>query len=164
MFLPSRAEAKITLQPDFEGTIVVTKPNGEISLIEAGEQVPDIPNESTIEVFDGKFTVSVEAGDQVTTSCLDHDGSETGAGSMAVSCGEDSGNVKALRGTVKVTDEAGKETVLQEGQEYPVRAGGPKAKTAPPTQALETAAGKPVGGNLADNTPPDGRSIEASPS
>ncbi len=53
----SAGYAAASIDPQFEGTLVITSPDGEINLIEPGDAVPAIVNDSIIEVFDGKFKV-----------------------------------------------------------------------------------------------------------
>ena len=161
---PARpAWAKVTLQPDFQGTVVITLPNGEISLLEAGDNIPEIPSNSMIEVFDGKFSLTTEQGDKIQVSCLDHDFEIANGGSADLSCAEESGLLKSVKGITKLIDEAGKEAEIKEGEEYPIRVTG-AAEQAPPTEAGEPIGGAPAGGGLGDAPPVDSRSIESSPS
>lgn len=150
------AFAKITIQPDFEGTAVVTDPSGEIKLFEPGDEIPEIVSGSTIEVFDGHITINTEAGDNVTLSCLDHDGVLSGEGSVSLTSSETSGLVKVVKGSLKMTAPDGKQTELLEGQEYSI-----KAEEA---EAPATAAGEPIGTAVEGTPEPDSRSIESSPS
>lgn len=154
------AEAKIAIQPDFKGTIVITDPKGEISLLEVGDKIPEIASKSTVEVFDGDFTIAAEAGDSVQISCLDHEAALAEGSSASLACGEDSGLLKSLKGTISVTDPDGKTTPVEEGKEYPIKAGGKKA---PATAAAAPEAGPAAGGDLGDAPPVDSRSVESSP-
>ena len=156
------AEAKITINPSFQGTLVITFPDGEISLLEAGDAIPDVPSGSTVEVFDGQFTLDLEAGDKVSASCLDHEITASVAGSLSLQCGEESGLLKVLKGSLQLTDDQGKQSELKEGTEYTIQLEASE-KTAPPTAAGEALGGPPAGGDLAEAPPVDSRSLESSP-
>ena len=152
------AFAKISINSDFQGTVVITLPNGEIALIEHGDPIPDIPQGSTLEVFDGNFTVTTEQGDQCKVSCLEHTGTASNVGSINLSCGEESGLLKVVAGSVHMVDPSGKESDISAGTEYPVQA---TTGEQPPT----TGATEPAGTLVSDGAPPpDSRSIESSPS
>lgn len=154
----SPAQAKITINSDFEGTVVITFPNGEIALIEPGDPIPEIPQGSTLEVFDGTFTVTTEEGDQCQISCLEHSATASDGASASLSCAEESGVLKVTAGSIPIVTPAGTVSDVVAGTEYPIQAGG--AEQAPATAATEPA-GTPVG----DDAPPaDSRSIESSPS
>ena len=81
---------------------------------------------------------------------------------MTISCAEDSGNLKSLKGTIQVLDPSGKTSELLAGQEYPIKV--ETAKEAPATAAGEAPGGPPAGGDLGDVPPPDSRDIQTSPS
>ncbi len=150
--------AKVTAQPDFQGTLLVTAPDGKIDMFDEGEAVSPIVSNSAIEVFGGNFTVTTEAGDSVTCACLNHKMTVSGGASAKLACEEESGILKVLKGSVLLTDAQGKEHTIPEGREYPIKPG--SATEAPPT-AEGAGPGTPV---PADLPPPDSRSIEASPS
>lgn len=155
----SLAYAKVTVQPDFKGTLLVTTPDGNIEMYDEGEAVPEIVANSVIEVFGGKFTVATEAGDTVSCGCLDHTMTVGGGASAALTCEEESGGLKALKGSVPLIDSEDKEHIVAEGQEYPIKPS-PVKPAPPPTEAAEEI-GVPAAGEL---PPVDSRSIETSPS
>lgn len=158
----SAAFAKITINPDFKGTLVITDPEGEINLVEAGEAVPEIKSKSQVEVFDGSFTLASEAGDEVELICLDYSFvAEGGAGTANLVCGEETGTFKSVKGTYTAIDGEGKESKVVEGTEFPMTLGA----MAEDEEAEPTAAAEELGTPPAEEFPePDTRSIEASPS
>lgn len=156
------AVAKIELQTDFKGTIVITLPNGEVQVLEAGDKIPDIPSKSVVEVFDGEFILNTAQGDSVQSSCLDHDALVENGASISLSCSEKSGLLKALKGSVQLTDPAGQIKTLTETSEYAIQ--GEEQTAAPATGAGAAPGGAPAGGDLAQAPPTDSRSLEASPS
>lgn len=159
----SPAFAKIALQPDFQGTVVITFANGEISLIEPGDAVPDIPSSgATMEVFDGHFTVMTQEGDSVQLSALDHLVTVANGASATLTCSEESCVLKVLSGSVELANAAGIKTTLAAGTEQTIQAG--EAAAAPATAAGEPTGGAPAGGSLAEAPPADSRNIQSSPS
>ena len=167
--LTSRSYAKVILQPDFEGTVLITSSSGEITLIEPGQPIPEIPSGSTIEVFRGHLTVAADGPDTIKVACLGHQGIASGGGaSVGLSCGENSGAFKMLKGSGSAIDPSGKEQALEEGKEYPIKvssAGETQGQgEAPATAAGEPTGGPPAGGGLGEAPPIDSRSIESSPS
>jgi len=167
LFGPPFSFAEITVQPDFQGTVLITFPNGDIALVEKGDPLPEIPPGSTIEVFGGHATVAAGGEDSVKVSCLGHQGVVGGGCSVEVNCGEKSGLFTMLKGTGRVTDQNGNEQALNEGEEYPIEIfPGPATETTgettPPTAAGEPTGGPPAGGDLGEDPPVDSRSLEAS--
>ncbi len=150
------AQAKITLNNDFKGTIVITLPNGEISLIEPGDPVPEIPSGSTLEVFDGNFTLATQEGDTVQLTCLGSAIGVGGGGSASLSCAEETGLLKVLTGSAHVKGPTDKESDVAAGTEYAFKGG--ETTDAPPTAATD-----PTGLPLAEDQPIDSRSIDSSP-
>ncbi|MBI3307291.1 MAG: hypothetical protein HYZ84_05775 [Candidatus Omnitrophica bacterium] len=161
LFFCSAQTYAMTINPDFQGTLVVTSPAGEVNLINAGEPVPDLVSNSIIEVLNGEFTIATAENESVQLSCHGASVSVDGGSSASLSCGGDSGLLKALKGSVTVLDAAGKKIVLAEGEEYSIGSG--EKKKAPATAAGEPTGGAPIGGGLAQNTPVDSRSLESSP-
>lgn len=155
------AFAEIALNSNFTGTVLITFPSGEIALVGTGEPVPPIPPGSTVEVLEGQVTVQTGQGDTVKLSCLGSEGLAGGDSSVVLSCGGDSGLLKILQGSLDLVNREGKETNLQEGSEYTIRVGAPKA--APATAAGDTLGGSPLPGSLASEPPVDSRNIESSP-
>ncbi len=155
------AYAKITVDANFQGMLVISLPSGEVSILEPGDPVPDIPSGSMIESFDGTFTVKTDKGDQVQMSCLNHNVSAGEGSSVTMSCKEMSGSVKVESGTASLTDPSGQKTDLNAGTEYPIAQGAPKAEEAAPTGAGdgEVTGGAPAGGDLAEPPPVDSRNL-----
>lgn len=157
--LSPQAFAKINLDSGFKGTVVVTQPDGELVLLEPGDEIPEIPSGSTIEVIDGTVSISSEEGDEVEVACLDHSASASGAGSLTLNCAEDSGALKVVQGQVTVTDPEGTQTTLEAGKEFAFQRAA-EAKTPEPTAATTNdSATAPEA-----DSEPDTRSLEASPS
>ena len=153
VFAPS-SFAKITLGPDFEGSVMITSPSGETSLIEKGDPIPEIPANSLIEVFGGRLEVITEAGDQLKMGCLGHQGVVAEEAKFDLTCSEDSGLLKVAKGTAHVVDPSGKDYEVAEGGEYPIR-----LFPAPPAAADTTAGFSPEGDPAVDS-----RGLETSPS
>jgi len=151
------ALAKITIDPGFEGTLVITTPEGDIQLVEPGEPMPEIASGSVIEVFDGTFTLTTEPGDSVEVSCLEHDASVSNGASLALTCGENSGLVKVLLKAVILTDIEGQQFDLAEGAEYQIKVEdiGDEAPAA--------AAAEETGSSALDLPTEDSRDIQSSP-
>lgn len=155
-------QAKVAVSEDFTGTLMVILKDGEIKLIEAGEAIPDIPSDSTIQVIDGSVKILTEEGDTVTLACLDHTAVLGGGSSAELACDSAKGLLKVQDGSADVTDPQGATTNVTGGQEYPMK---PLEKPlAAPTAELSGTAGEPAGGDLSDLPPVDSRSIDSSPS
>jgi len=150
----SAGYAAASIDPAFEGTLVITSPDGEINLIEPGDAIPAIVNDSIIEVFDGKFKVTTAEGDTISVSCLEHEAALKGAASVTLVCGESSGKLDVEAGPVSLTDDEGKVVTLNTGESFDIQM--PVLSEAAPT-----AEGEELGLSLDDsNTDPDSRSIE----
>lgn len=117
--LPLSAFSAVSIESGFEGTLVITTPEGEINLYEPGDALPEIKDGSIVEVFDGSFTLSAGANDNVRLACLEHEVLAQG-GSAKLSCGESTGSLNVLQGSVSVTDPEGTQTTLNEGQSYDI--------------------------------------------
>lgn len=158
--------AKISVDPSFTGTLLITYPSGEVVLIEPGDPIPDIPSNSILQIFHGQFTVTTEKGDKVQLSCLNHTASVGGGSSAQLSCGdvsENEGVLKALSGAIEIVDAAGQKSTLNEGMDFPIHVTTVQEET-PPTAAPETFGGEPLGDSLGSSSPVDSRGIESSPS
>lgn len=119
VLLPLSAFSAVSIEPTFEGTLVITTPEGEINLYEPGDTLPEIASGSIVEVFDGSFTLSAGSGDNVRLACLEHEVAAQG-GSAKLSCGESTGTLNVLQGSVTVTPPEGTQTTLTEGQSYDI--------------------------------------------
>lgn len=149
--------AKIILQPDFQGTLLITFPNGEIAMINPGDPIPDIPSGSSLQVFKGSLSVQTEPGDSVKIACLNHEATVADGGVAGLSCSDDSGSIEARKGTVNLLDPLGKEHSIKEGDRYPIAA--PGTQEAPPVAGTEG----PSFPQDENEVPVDSRSIDASP-
>ncbi len=153
MVLGSQAEAKISVNPDFEGTLMITTPEGKVVMLDAGNPVPEIPSQSTIEGFQGNLMLTLEPGDSVATGCLGATGSASGPATLSVQCGESEGLVKVIKGTL-VFDKFS----VSEGEQKSL----PLEKKA---EAPPTAAGDELGTPTELGAPAvDSRSLQSSPS
>lgn len=117
----SAGYAAVSIDPQFEGTLVITSPDGEINLIEPGDAVPTIVNDSIIEVFDGKFKVTTAEGDTISVSCLEHEAVLSGVAAVTLVCGESSGKLDVEAGTVSLTDDEGKVVTLNTGESFDIQ-------------------------------------------
>ena len=162
IFLTPSANAKVTFQNDFAGTVMISSPDGKVNVVEPGEPVPEIPPNSTAEVFNGHATFSAEAADNLKLTCLGHDMTVKTAAQATLRCEESSGLLQVAKGSVNLVDPTGEELIIGEGKEYRFQAEAAKYKA--PTEAAPTAGGAPAGGDLGAEPPVDSRSIESSPS
>ncbi len=162
LLIPSLAHAKITVQPDFQGTLLVTFPDGKVQMIDAGEPLPDIPSGSSVEVFAGKVALSTGQGDALKLSCLGSEGSVGGGSSVSLGCGETEGTVSVKKGAVQILEPDGTQKNFTEGQEYSMKLKEDSSDQPPPPATSEgDSLGTPAGG---EPPPPDTRSMEVSPS
>lgn len=153
----ANAFANITIDPDFEGTILISTPEGDLVILEQGDEIPAIAAGSIIEVFEGHCTIHAEEGDSAILALLDQDALLNGPASVILSSTENKGTVKAVKGQITVVGIDGQETVVAEGQEHEV-------VLSPLMDAEPTEAGEELGFDVGDTeTTPDSRSIETSP-
>ncbi len=149
--------AAVTIDGQFEGTLVITSPDGEINLIEPGDAIPTIANDSIVEVFDGKFKLTAVEGDKVSISCLEHEGAIAAAASVTLSCGESSGQLKVEAGTVSMMDDEGKPVEVKAGETYDIKM--PALQEAAPATAEGQELGLPAT-DAAVDVNPDSRNIQ----
>ena len=159
VLLVPAAEAKIIVQPDFQGTLLVTSPDGKVQMFDAGEALPEIASGSSIEVFGGKLSVSTEAKDSVKLTCLGSEASVGGGASATLGCGESDGKLNVVKGPVQVAQPDGAQKNIAEGEEYSIKSKDDNPQN-PPATSEET----PLGTTTQEVPPPDSRSIETSPS
>lgn len=145
LVLPAQpsAIAAIAVDSNFQGTLVITTPEGEINLVEPGDAIPEIKSGSILEVFDGQFRVTTGADDSVEVSCLENDASVKGGSVITLSCGESNGSLKVESGSAVVVDPAGKQIELAAGATHEI-------KVAVTEEADATAAGEELGTALED--------------
>ncbi len=129
--------AKVTINPAFTGTLIVTLADGDVTLYESGDPLPEIPHGATLEVFDGSVSIQTEAEDQLQVGCFGDEQAVGGGSSAELTCGATSGMLKI------------------DGKEYPIV--GTQGQVAEPTADSEQT------GVPSDQVPaPDSRSIQAS--
>jgi len=145
--MPLSAFSAVSVEPGFEGTLVITTPDGEINLYEPGDTLPEIKTGSVIEVFDGSFTLSAGDGDNVRLACLEHEASSQG-GSVKLSCGESSGTLNVVQGAASITSPDGTQTALTEGQSFDIT-------LEVVEEAAATAEGESLGVEVGDAIPSD---------
>ncbi len=146
--------AKISVEFS-QGSVIVNSPDGNVKLLDSGEPVPEIQDGSTIEVFQGEFKISTGAGETVGFSCGGNSGTVGGSSSALVTCGESSGTLEVLEGTVTLTDANGNQKNLKAGDKLDLEI---VQKSAEPA-AAEDEEGAAQGNQEEE---PDSRSIEAS--
>jgi hypothetical protein len=153
VFWTNAVEAQINVDKNFEGTIMVTTPEGKVVMLDAGNPVPVISLQSTLEVFQGKMAIKLEKGDSASVGCLGQTGSVNGPASVEVECGEKKGSIKAVKGEIDFEG-----SKIPEGQKKLIVLDDEK-------QAPATAAGEETGIGIDQGIPPvDSRSIQTSPS
>ncbi|MBI3316509.1 MAG: hypothetical protein HYZ85_00700 [Candidatus Omnitrophica bacterium] len=160
VFNVSSSWAKITVDPAFQGTLVITSESGEISLYEVGESIGEIPQGASLEVFDGSFQLTLEAGDKISVECLTYTFDAQGPSSLTLTCGENEGTLEAVKGDIKGVSPEGEALQIKEGTAFPLK-WTDDAGEVPPTAEGETVATTP---EPSDPAPPDSRSIQSSPS
>ena len=164
--VPAFAEIKIIKVADpaipasdqlFKGTIVLTAPDGSISILEPTEPVPAIKPGSVLEVFDGYFSVETGDGEQVTISVLGNEFTLANGASATVIANQTEGKVIVRKGFASYSTPAGQANTIQAPQSFPVVLG-------QPLKALPTAEGGTQGFETSTEAVPDSRNIDASPS
>lgn len=150
------AEAVASEEGKFSGTIVLTYPDGRISILESSDEIPAIPSGSTIEIFDGNFSLASGEQDEVTIACLGVEFSASGSAAATLTCGEENGRLVVRSGQLTTKDDAGNLVTIAAPNEFPIALG--KILEAAPTAAVD-----PTGFDLATETVPDSRNIDASP-
>jgi hypothetical protein len=155
----SNAYAKITIDPGFTGTILLTAPDGTVKLIDSSSEMPEIPSGSVLDAIDAEFVIKTEAGDSVRVDCLCNSLAVSGGNSVSVKCVNNAGTVKVIKGSGQLSTQTGTETkILQEGWEETLV---PSCSTAAPATAdIASPNGQPVAGG----PEVDSRNIESSPS
>jgi len=137
----------------FRGTLVVTLPDGRITILEPGDAIPPIPSDSVIEVFDGHFMMNTEEGDCAVMSTLGFEFETCNGASATLIGGETDGKIVVHEGTVILKDEVGQEIPLNAPIEYPFAIG--QIIKAPPAAAVD-----PTGFTAEGDLPPDSTGID----
>lgn len=151
-----RVSAAVVVGDDFQGTLVVTSPDGEIELVDAGDAVPQISSGSLVEIFDGIFSLKTEGSDSVEAACLGYIAAVGSGGSVTLSCGEESGLLNVLAGLIKVTDENGNIVELKAGESMQLILSG--SPLAAPTADRGEGRGRGLGGG--DDSDDDSTNID----
>ncbi|HTL47450.1 MAG TPA: hypothetical protein VL688_05245 [Verrucomicrobiae bacterium] len=141
VFLPAMAQAAIVVDANFQGTLVITTPEGEINLVEPGDAIPEIKSGSILEVFDGQFKVTTAEGDNVELSCLENDASASGASALVLACGDNAGSLKVETGNATIVDPSGQQIQVPAGTTHEI-------KLTVTEEADATAAGDEIGTSI----------------
>lgn len=153
----SPVQAAITIDSGFEGSIVISYPDGNTEILNPGDAIPQIPSGSTVTVMGGKAKISTDGqGDQVQCNCLGADFDLSGTSSVQLTCGDKSGNLEVLGGRVQARS-SGDTKNLQSGDEYPILSGDAQAAPEP------TAAGESLGVDSPGDAEPNSRDMAVSP-
>jgi hypothetical protein len=154
----SSVYAAVSIAPDFQGTLVINSPSGEISVLEPGDAAPDIVNGSVLQLLQGHITVATEAGDSVHLGfCQGNTAGLTDGASASLTCEGKACVVKAIKGQIVLVGPDKNKSDLLEGAQQTLEC--LNENEAPPT-----AEGDPLGTPIDSASPVDSRSIEASPS
>lgn len=154
------AQAKVAVDKDFKGSLLITGPDGNVSMLEQGEAPPDsIAANSVVEVFIGTANIATGTDEKASVACLGTEAALAGDCRVALDCGEDSGVLKVVSGTVTLTDANGNPKTLNAGDEYQILAR--KGDTAEPVaESTETALPADADG-FGTDSPIDARNIQA---
>jgi hypothetical protein len=153
LLVPAMANAAVVVETNFQGTLVITTPEGEINLVEPGDAIPEIKSGSILEVFDGQFKVTTAEGDSVELSCLENDAAATGAAALVLACGESTGSLKVETGKATVVDPTGQQIELAAGATHEI-------KLTVVEEADSTAPGEEIGTSIDDFGDVDSTSID----
>lgn len=164
LMIPTAAFSEVKVDSTSKGLFVLTTPDGGVTILEEGDPIPSLSNGSQLEVFDGEATVSTQqTSDSVQLACLENKVQLFEDQTANLSCSENAGKLKAVKGNLNVTLNDGTKVIVKEGEEYNFG----DNKTAAETAAPETGAIADLTGttpnNLGDIAPVDSRSIESSP-
>ena len=160
ILVSASAFAKVDIDSDFKGSLLLTGPDGKVSMVEQGENVPDnLAADTLVEVLAGAAHISVDEGEKAGAACLGSQITLVGACSVDLQCGEKSGVLKVLKGTATVTDKDGKPRTLNAGDEYPIQSS--EGETAEPTAETEQTTLPADGDDFGAPPPVDTRNIEA---
>ena len=152
-------KAEISIAPDFQGTIVITSPSGDIHIVSTGEEIPAIVPDSTIELTEGKMTIRTNDQDTAVLVCRKCKMNLPVKSSLHIEASKDGVEVSEVSGNISVADVSGEEKKLKEGtQKYRLQCG--EGELAKPTAAGDET-GTPAENN---DVPVDSRSLESSPS
>ncbi len=154
-FFPASASAAIAVD-SFQGSLLITLPDGSVKLVDSGEPLPEIQEQSTLEVFEGQFTLSAGEGEKVRVACGGNEAEVSGPASVTLSCSQTGGLLKVEQGTAHLTEISGEERDVNAGQEVALSI--VDAKKAEPVAAPDDN-GTPVEPSASE---PDSRSIDAS--
>ena len=151
--LITKGYADATVNPSFEGSLVITFPDGRTEIINAGDPVPSIPAGSSIVVMGGKAELTTGPTDEenIKCSCLGADFSLENNTAVKIVCGDKSGSFEVVNGNASIQDKS-----LQSGDIFPISGDNLRLADA-------TAAGDQVGNSIVGNPEPNSRDIAVSP-
>lgn len=141
----------------YKGTLVITSPDGRITILEPSDPLPVIEQGSVLEIFDGYFTVETGEGDNLTVSVLGNEFTVSDGTSVTIVANQTEGKIIVRKGFASYKDTAGQISMINAPKEFPVALG---ESLAP----LPTADGGGEGFGIGTETVPDSRNIESSPS
>ncbi len=156
MAFPVLSYAEITVSPDFEGSLVITSPDGTTEIFNSGDKLPVITSGSTITVMGGEAEISTGGDEKVNCNCLGANFDLPGASAVKLTCGTKTGNLEVTKGTTVVKSPAGDEKNLNSGDQYPIAPGDSNA-------AEPTAAGESFGITPPGDSEPNSRDMAVSP-
>lgn len=155
------AQARISLDADYKGTVIVTNPDAKVTVLDEGMPVPEISDTSKLEVFDGSMIVKLEKGETLSLFCGGNKGSVSGPAAISIMCTDKEAYYQVIEGSLTLLTNKNETFELKEGERKDVEIN-PDIEDAEETEA------NPESGtrlNTNDLTPPvDSRSLESSPS
>lgn len=164
LVIPSAAA--ISLQPEtdpqyltpagsiFKGTLVLTYPDGNVGIVEAGDAIPSIPSGSVLEIFDGHMRVATQEGDEASISILGYEFKIGNGAIVTAVASESEGLLIVHSGYAMIKDSKGEWIRIEAPATYPIKLG--QVLTAQPTAETEV-----LGFTLEGDSNPDSTSIEA---
>lgn len=156
--LPVLGFAEIRVNSDFEGSLVITSPDGSTQIYNPGDKLPVIPAGSKITVIGGTAEISTtEESEKVSGSCLNANADVSGGSSVKISCGDKTGNLEVLKGKAVVKLLSGEDKALQTGDRYPIVSEDSKLPADP------TSAGESLGSTPPGDSEPNSRDMAVSP-
>lgn len=149
--------AEITVDPAFQGSLIITTPDGKTQVINAGDAIPLIVSGSTISVLDGNAEISAAEGEQVSCSCLGAQFDVAEGSSVKLICGTQSGSLDVLAGSAVVKSASGENKNLQKGDRFPI------VPSSSELAADPTATGDALGITPPGDSEPNSRDMAVSP-
>ena len=111
----------MSVDSTFSGTLLITYPDGNVILVDPGEDLPELlPSGVSVEVFGGTVTISTGSGDSASASCHGTDFAIGGGASVSLQCDEESGKLQIQEGNVTVVSRDGTTHALTEGDVFSI--------------------------------------------